>query len=164
MLGIEIPDWLTWELAKDFAESNFVSSLFAAMAGAYGGAWAAQRLADKVKLRDELIAEVRNTNAAIYIIFGLSNSYLNLKEQHGKGLKEGYDAQKAAVVAHQAGLAEGTTAPGTQLNIGAMDFRTLSPIGINIAEVKAAVLDKLKVGGRPRAMIEVLASSGASSQ
>ena len=54
----------TWEAAKGLANSAFFASLVAALAGAFASAFAAQRIAERGKYREELLREIRNTNAA----------------------------------------------------------------------------------------------------
>ncbi|MGA8690272.1 MAG: hypothetical protein WB662_10285, partial [Methyloceanibacter sp.] len=103
-----ILDLLTWDNVKTFLNSKFVSSGLGALAGAAGGAWAAQKIAERVKLRKRLLQEVRNSNAAIELAQGICSTYLNLKEQHVRRLKQAYDEQKAAVQALYQGLQDGT--------------------------------------------------------
>ena len=62
-----LPDFLTWENATTFFNSAFVISLIGALAGAYAGATAAQRIAERTKERDQLLTQIRSTNAAIMV-------------------------------------------------------------------------------------------------
>lgn len=101
---MDLADWLTWETAKSFGNSSFFTSFIGALAGAAGGAWAAQRIADKVKVRDQLLDEVRSCNIAIELAHGICSTFLNLKEQHVERLQEDYLAQRAIVHAHHEGL------------------------------------------------------------
>ena len=76
--------------------SEFIKSLGGALvgagAGAWAGAWAAQRIASREKLRDQLIQEVRKTNAAISITITIWNRSLSLKAQHVLELKRQFEA------------------------------------------------------------------------
>ena len=54
------------------------------MAGAYAGAHGAKLIADRGKLREQLLIEIRNTNTATLIAVTICNSLLALKEQHIK--------------------------------------------------------------------------------
>lgn len=53
---MEWVQWLDWEALKLFANSNFGAALIAggigSLAGAWGGAWAAQRIADRARRPD----------------------------------------------------------------------------------------------------------------
>ncbi|MGH8730204.1 MAG: hypothetical protein ACREVF_00660 [Burkholderiales bacterium] len=92
---------MSWEATKNFANSAFITALLGSLAGAFAGAAAAQRIAERSKHREELLREIRNTNAAIALAFGVCNTLLALKKQHVKSLKESYDAQKAALLEFQ---------------------------------------------------------------
>src|ERR1700761_3778509 len=78
------------EDAKALGNSNFFTAVAGALAGAFGGAWAAQRIAESSKLRDELVKEIRNTNAAASILYGIANAHLGLKKQFVKALYDNY--------------------------------------------------------------------------
>lgn len=156
---MELLDWLTWENAKAFLNSTFVASGLGALAGAAGGAWAAQKIAERVKLRQQLLQEVRNSNAAIELAQAVCSTYLNLKEQHVRRLKHAYDEQKASVQAHYQGVQEGTIAAGTQLDVGGLDLNTLANPPVRIDRLEDVVLGKLSVTGRPRIVIAMLAQS-----
>jgi len=52
-----IKPWVSWETLKVVANSSFATSCIGAIAGASGCAYAAQRMAKKGKLRDELSEE-----------------------------------------------------------------------------------------------------------
>lgn len=75
-----------WPDAKDFFNSAFFTAIFTAIAGSFAGAFAgavaAQRIADKTRNKDELLKEIRATNAATMIAFGVCNSILLAKKQH----------------------------------------------------------------------------------
>jgi hypothetical protein len=78
------------ELIQKIAEDLIVAG-----AGAYFGARGAQLIAEKSKFREELLKEIRNTNATISIAFNICNSLLSMKSQYVKAMKENYDAQRA---------------------------------------------------------------------
>lgn len=153
-----ILDWLTWENTKAFLNSQFISAALGALFGAAGGAYAAQKIAEKSRKRRELLQEVRNSNAAIELAQAICSTYLNLKEQHVRGMKESYDAQKAAVHAHHQGLEEGTIPAGTQLDVG-VDLNSLANPPVRADRLEDMVLGKLSVSARPRVMMAMLAQS-----
>jgi len=87
--------------------SQFITSLIGSLSGAFAGAFTAQRIVERSKLRDELIREIRNTNAAIAVAFGICNSLLSLKNQYVKDLKSNYDSQKTEQLEHARKLESG---------------------------------------------------------
>jgi hypothetical protein len=154
---LDVLKWL-WGLLN----SNFGMSAVGAFAGAWGGAYAAQRIADRAKVRDQLLHEVRSSNAAIDLAHQICSTYLGLKEQHVRALKETYDAQRAAVRAHYQGQEDGTIPAGTQLYIGALDLRSLDKPPVRIDRLEDVVMEKLSVSGRPRPVLAILAQSIAA--
>jgi len=154
---VAISDWLTWEIAKEFAHSNIVTSFIGALAGAGGGAWAAQRIADRAKVRQQLLEEVRNTNAAVEQAYSVAMTCLNLKEQHIRDLWWRYRAQKAVVHAHDRGVRDGTIA--TPLNIGGLDLQGIGEVPVSSRRLEETVTGKLSIAGRPRSLVAVLCQS-----
>jgi hypothetical protein len=109
--------WLSADLAapsytKEFLNSNFVTALIGSGAGAGVGAWVAQRIVARGKERDELVAEIRNTNAATVVALGICNTFLAIKKQHVKRLKETFDKQKADYLARVHKCRMGQLHPG----------------------------------------------------
>jgi hypothetical protein len=85
-----------WQSAKDFLNSNVFTAIAGSCAGAFFGAQAAQRIVARGKERDELLTEIRNTNAATVVSFAICNTFLALKQQYIKPLKVNFDAQNVA--------------------------------------------------------------------
>jgi len=88
-LGNEIGTFIKahWLDVKDFFNSVFFTAIAGSLAGAFAGALAARRMADKTRNREELLKEIRATNAAIMLAFGICNYHLSIKKQHIKSLK-----------------------------------------------------------------------------
>jgi hypothetical protein len=63
--------------AKDFFNSVFFTAIAGSLAGAFAGARAAQRIAEKTRNKEELLREIRNTNAATMVAFGVCNSLIS---------------------------------------------------------------------------------------
>src|SRR5271166_3728954 len=80
-----------WPYAENFLNSVFFTSIAGAFAGALGGAWAAQRIAERVKSKDELIKEFRATNASILLAFGICNTLIVAKRQVTLPMKSRFD-------------------------------------------------------------------------
>ena len=138
-------DALRW--LWDLLNSNFGTAAVGALFGAWGGAYAAQKIAERSKARDQLLEHLQNTNAAIELAGGICVAYLNLKKQHVRDLRATYDEQRAAVIAHR---------PGTPLNIGRLDLQAINPPQVRIGRLDE-VMTKIPVLGRPKTLVGVLA-------
>ena len=143
-----ISDFISWGNTKDFANSNFVTSLLGALAGAYAGATAAQRMAERSKLREEMLREIRNTNAAIALAFGACNTFLALKKQHVKGIKESYDAQKASLLEFHRMRKAGQIPQDLAFEFHA-NMQTLQPQPLPMDTLRTVVFERLSIVGRP---------------
>jgi hypothetical protein len=60
------------------------------LAGAFAGAMGAQKIAERSKRRDDIILEIRHTNAAIMACFNICNNSLTFKEQIVKPLYDNF--------------------------------------------------------------------------
>lgn len=152
LMGAWYDSWLTWDVAKAFANSAFTTSLVGALAGAFAGARAAQRIAERSKLRDEVTKELRSTNAAITLAFSFANQLLALKSQHVRRLKLVYDAEHARLKEHKARRATGQT-QGNAPYVFSADFQSMSQTEIPVAALQDTVLTKLSLAGRPISLV-----------
>lgn len=84
-----------WSAAADVLSSTFMIAALSSAFGAGFGAWAAQRISERGKRRDELLREIRKTNAAMDLSFRIINFAYGLKRQFLKNLKEHYDASRS---------------------------------------------------------------------
>ncbi len=148
-----------WEAAKLLANSQFGSSLLAAMTGAWGGAHAAQRIATKDKRGSRLYQELLDTNAAIELSAMVVSTHLCLKKQHLASLLSEYQAQRAKVHAHFLALNNGTVTAGTVCDIGGVNMEAVGPLHVNFDKLEEIVMGKLSVSGRPRPLMAMLAQS-----
>ena len=114
--AVAVPAKLLW----DFANTTFFSSLSGAFAGAYGG----QLIVEKIKNRETLLTEIRNTNAAIMMAFDICNSYVSLKKQYVKALKETFAKQRQDLNKYHADLKSGQI-PATDVFHFQADLGTL---------------------------------------
>ncbi len=156
---MEILDWLNWDALKAFANSSFATSFLGAMAGAWGGAWAAQRIADRAKIREQLLQEIRNSNLAIDLAHSICSAYLSFKRQYILELYQRYQQQRSAVQAHHRRLQTGEIPPGTPLDIGGLDLRSLNVLHVRIDRFEDVLMEKLSVSGRPRPLLTALTQS-----
>lgn len=146
-----ITNYINWENFASFANSSFSTSLMGAVAGAFAGTYAAQRIIERHKLREELLSEIRNTNAAISLAFTISNSALALKKQHLVELKKCYEKERALVLEHQRRHSIGKVAADAIHNFRA-DLMTLPNLFLPIDVLRTQVFERLSVIGRPLAL------------
>lgn len=155
-------DWDPWIklLQSETLWVGFGTAALGSYFGALGGAWGIQRLADRVKLKDTLWKEVGRTNAAIEQVFGVSNTYLNLKEQFVRDVGARYERDLTLVQAYEEGLRSGAIAEGTlPPALGTLDLFTLSKIVVRIDRLEDIVMEELNITGRPRMTIATLGQS-----
>lgn len=153
-----LTDNVNWEAIKSFANSPFMISLIGAFAGAFAGAVGAQHIAERSKHREEMLSEMRNTNAAIALTFGVCNSLLALKKQHVKSLKERYEAQQAKLQEFRRKRNEGEV----QLDVALQcqfDMQTLQFQALPMDTLRAVVFERLSIVGRPLNLVVALTQS-----
>ena len=96
------PDWLDWQTVKNaIGAKELVSTAIGALAGAWGGAYAAQRIADSRQRRERLGREVKKCTELLELLHGIANSHINAKEQQVEGLRTQYRIQKGLMHRHQ---------------------------------------------------------------
>lgn len=156
-----LADITTWEAGKSFANSAFITALIGSLAGAFAGAIAAQRIAERSKHREELLREIRNTNAAIAVAFGICNSLLALKKQHVKGLKARFDTQKIELEEFQKKRKTGEI-QGNAPFIFRADLRTLQAQSLPTDTLRAVVFERLSLVGRPLNLVMTLTQTAQS--
>ena len=137
-----------WLEIKEFSNSVFFTAIAGSLAGAFAGAYGAQRIAEKAKYRDQLLSEIRSTNTAIMVAFGICNSLLSMKKQHAKPLKEEFDTQKTALLDYQHKRNLGLIGEDEQFHYKA-DFETLSLPPLPVDILQKQVFEKLLLVGRP---------------
>jgi hypothetical protein len=143
-----------WENIKGVANSSFTTSL----AGAFAGAIAAQRIAEKGKFREELVKEFQSTNSAIALAISVTSVALALKKQHINDLKSSYDADQKNFKAHKAKIENGQIAPNTPIKIKP-NLLFLQGILPPIAKIQDIVLSRLSAVGRTIASVTALADA-----
>ena len=131
-----------------FLDSAFFTTIFGAGAAAFAGAYGAQRIVERGKLKDDLSKEIRNTNAAIVLTFGICNTLIIFKKQFAKPMKEKFDRDRK-----QALLALETQ---TRFNFET-DFRTLQRISLSIEPLQKIVIENIAIIGRPLSALTTVA-------
>jgi hypothetical protein len=150
---IDIP--ALWQYSKDFLNSHFFTAIAGACAGAFAGAYGAQLIVARGKEREELLAEIRNTNAATVVALGICNTFLAIKKQHVKRLKETFDKQRADYLAraHKYRMGElppGDTAPPLLFDLQVL---VLPPFDLPLDTLRHQIFEKISLSNRRALML-----------
>lgn len=155
--------WPYWEPVWTFANTNFGAALvaggLASLAGALGGALAAQGIADKRVRRKQLSDEIKSCNAGLDAAGATLNSFLNLKGQLLVDLKRGFDQQRAAVHAHALAMDEGRVVKGQRLELGGVDHGSLPQMRVPVDRLEIVMMEQLSISGRPRGLTNMVLQS-----
>ena len=143
---------LSWDNLRDFLNSNFT----AALAGAFAGALAAHHIADRSKRRDELLLELRSTNAAIMVAFIFCNSAIALKKQLVKDIYDRYQAKRKELAAFKERRARGEAVGVFEVQA---DLRTVQMPVVPLDVLRTQMYEKVSVTGRPLALAAALIGS-----
>jgi hypothetical protein len=143
----------TWSNLVALMNSNFT----AALAGAFAGAIAAQRIANRAKQRDTLLLEMRNTNAAIMVAASICDTGLKLKKQQVKPI---YDRYIALRKEHDAFKQRGSNGREPQgAFVVQADLTTVQMPEVPIDVLRTQIYEKISTTGRPLAVAAVLSSA-----
>lgn len=130
---------MTWMELLNGWGAAFIGGFF----GSAGGAWGAQRIAERVAVRKESLLELRNINAAIQLAFSTCNTALAYRQQFSKGIWEKLKQDKDDVeVVKSFRLHEGDS-----IHVS-MDLRMFPIPSPPIGALKDLVLSKIDVLGR----------------
>jgi hypothetical protein len=141
-----------WSPTKDFFSSNFFITIASSCAGAFFGAYGAQRMVARGKERDELLTEIRNTSAATVVAFAICNTFLTLKQQYIKPLKDTFDAQNVAFHEYTETYRRGDLPCGTPFHFTAdLGMLFLSPFPIDT--LRQLVFEKISLDERRPLML-----------
>lgn len=150
-----IIEFASWEAVKNLVNSESTIALLGSCAGAFAGAVAAQRIIERNKRRDELLQELRNTNAGIAIAFGICNSFLAIKRQYIRELKKQFDSQKTELISFLQKQETGEVSRDSVFNFLA-DLRTLQFQSFPNDILRTIVFERLSLTGRPLNLIEAI--------
>lgn len=132
--------------------SSFSTALLGSLAGAFAGAIAAQRIVESNKAREELLKELRNTNAAAMAAFTTCNTSLALKKQHVQPLQTQFITGKKNLEQFKAQRASAQI-QGSATYHFISDFRTFPAPVVPIDSLKDLLFNKISVGGRPLSLV-----------
>lgn len=138
--------------------SNIVIAVVGGFAGAIGGALGAQRIVERSRKREELLKELRYTNAAIMVASTFCNAALALKKQHVQPIRETFLKMKRDLEAFEERRNAKQIATDDTFHFQ-MDMRTyLAPI-LPVETLKHIVFQDLSAVGRPLALVAVIEQS-----
>lgn len=150
-----------WPSIKDGLNSVFFTSIVGAGVATFAGAYIAQKIAEKNKDRDELLREIRSTNAAVTVASAILDSFFGLMRQQVKDMKEKFDRGKTQFLAQQnSGQVVEKIPDGQQLDLRSL---LLPPMPLRV--LRQLVFEKLTLSGRaPRLQIAVEESANSLRQ
>lgn len=127
-----------------FFESNFVTSLIGAAAGALAGAVGAHLISKSQKNKDLLIEELRNTNSAIIVCADVMEICINLKINHIKPMVMKYKSHKCDLDKH---LEESKDNPSLVLDINAI-LNIINFPSIELSIFRKLIFEKISLDGK----------------
>jgi len=130
------------------------------LSASFFGAWTAQRIAERNRFRDDIVKEIRNTNAAISLAMSVCNTAMALKRQQVTGAKRDFDLAKASYVEHVRLRTTGQIQGNTPYRF-TLALMTLPPPKFAIDSMRSVVLDRISVVGRPLHLAVELAEFAA---
>lgn len=136
------------------ANSAFTTSLVGSLAGAYWGATAAQKIAEREKERTELLAQIRSINTANTLAFIVCNAAIGLKKQQTQALCRTYFQKKQELedLMRKRVPSQGLDAP---FEFQA-DLRTLPFPEVPIESLRNIVFNKLNASTRTTALVPTI--------
>lgn len=152
---------MDWEFVSDIARSNFFVALFASVAGAYFGAYAAQRASDKANRRRDLTKEIRQTNAAIASAYSIFNAGIAAKRQHIAPLNERYARARTEALKALEAIKRDAANADREIRFLA-EMLALPLLRLPGAEMRSQVFDHLTITGRPLTVAIVIAQTSSS--
>jgi hypothetical protein len=135
-----------------------MTSLVGALAGAFAGATAAQRIAERTRQSDNLLGQLRATNAAMTVAFTICNSFIQLKRQHVQALYVGFHAQVAALQEFHRKRNAGEIPLEQPFQFQA-DLRSIQLPLMPVEVLQRLIFDRLSVSGRPLALAATIAGT-----
>jgi hypothetical protein len=138
-----------WAIAESPISIAVVSTFIAAFAGT----WGAQLLAERTAARKGLLSEIRGTNAALGLVFTITNTYITTKKQLINPLVQDYERQIAARQARVAG--EGAGSPFAYH----LELQTIVPPFSPIDELRQILREKITPDGKAMILLTPLVQS-----
>jgi hypothetical protein len=135
-----------WAVAGSPISIAVISTFIAAFAGT----WGAQLLAERTADRKALLSEIRTTNAALGLVFTITNTYITTKKHQIRTLVKDYEAQVAARQAHFAGA--NANSPFAYR----LELQTIAPPFSPIDELRQMLRERITPDGRAMILLTPL--------
>ena len=154
------PDWAcsTLDVLGMLLSSPFTLSLLGAAAGACAGAVVATRLVARRQRRDDLAAEIRNTNVATMVALSICHKGLGLKRGHVQPVAARFAADLAGHLEfarqRRTGERQGNTPP-----VVTIDRRAVPSLTFPIVTLQRLLFDKISMFGRSLALMTTLSET-----
>jgi len=142
----------------DALNSNIAIAFIGGLTGAFGGALGAQHIVERSKRRDDLLKELRNTNAAAMVAFVICNAAISLKSQHVQPMHEQFTREKEALRIFKEQRATGQIQGNAEYRYKA-DLRAFPAPTVPIETLKNLLFQKISAYGRPLALVSVIEQS-----
>jgi len=148
----------SWCVLRNFLSSSLDSNLsiafFSSLAGAFGGAIAAQRVIEKSKEKEAVLRELRSTKAAVMVSLSICNAHLALKRQHSLPLYEQFtkDREKAEDIYHKLDSGFAVTEPFHFTG----DMKTFSAPSVPIDTLQNLVFNEISAHGKALSAVSFL--------
>jgi hypothetical protein len=142
-----------WQWIAAFVNTNFgaalVSASIGSAAGAWGGAFAIQRIAERTRRRNVLIDEIRGCNAGIDAAGAILNAFLNFKGGNLVELKRSYDEQRGAVEVQRLGVQGGWIQGRLDVRV---DQGSLPSIRVPVERLQTVMHEQIVLTGRAQGL------------
>ncbi|MDR6842413.1 hypothetical protein [Pseudoxanthomonas sacheonensis] len=144
---------LTVDFLAKALNSNFTVALAGSLAGAGAGALGAQHIAERAKRRDELLKELRSTNAAIMVSFTICNSVLAFNKQFAKPMLDEFEHDLAIIEAAKKSEMSGA------LPMFSADLKSFPAPHLPVLNLQELVYTRISAFGRPLALVAIIEQS-----
>lgn len=134
--------------------TNFVTALSGAFAGAFG----ASVIANRNMRRRQLLEEILSTKTAIDLSFSIANCFLVQKEQAVRKLCEEYQIQRQAYFELMRDNGQGKS-PIQNETVFLMDLQVMSPVKVPIDKLEELITRQISVFGFPVVAVTALSQS-----
>ncbi len=159
MIAFQLPSLdALWTLTTTVLNSDFVRSLLVAFTGALFGALTAKRIAERTKLKDDLLKEIRNLNAASVVAHSIANAHLALKKQHVKQMYETFVAKRDELNEKRAQLAAGVPSERVPFEI-VFDLQSVAPLTQPILPLQTLIFDRVSATAKAIMLMGVLSQT-----
>lgn len=145
----------SFQFFASFITSPFGTTLLGTFVAAFAGAYGAHFTAEREERRRSLERELRITNAAIMLSFEICNSFIGLKKQYIRDLKNKFDAAQASFREFEEKVKAGEVPTNVVYELE-MDLMALYPMVVPHEILVKHVFEQISAGARPCMLTSVL--------